>query len=184
MEKFKLNLLGNELINIIKQRTNVFNQITIVVPNNKIEQWFKAYWLKHENNVLMNVVFKRIDNALKDLVDCDRYFELIRLDQLKTLIMKHLPNILDLLPDEVKDYIYVEGEFHHIKLYDLSNKLAALFIEYEIASFNFSPLFTPCPMMEEQNILLSFTPNLVINAQSCSAISLFSEECEIKIFFL
>ena len=132
MERFKLNLLGNELINIIKQRTNVFNQITIVVPNNKIEQWFKAYWLKYENNVLMNVVFKRIDNALKDLVDCDRYFELIRLDQLKTLIMKHLPNILDLLPDEVKDYIYVEGEFHHIKLYDLSNKLASLFFGYEI----------------------------------------------------
>lgn len=136
ISKFNLNLLGDELIDIIEQRTNVFNKITIVVPNSKVEQWFKAYWLRHQNEVLMNVEFKRIDNALKEFIDSDCYFELMRLDQFKILIMKHLPNILDLLPNEVKEYIYENGEFHHIKLYDLSNKLASLFLEYEIDQVN------------------------------------------------
>ncbi len=136
ISKFNLNSLGDELIDIIKQRSNIFNKITIVVPNNRTEQWFKAYWLKHQNDVLMNVVFKKMDNKLKDLIDSDGYFDLMSLDQLKTLIMKHLPNIYDLLPDEIKEYIYENDKLHHIKLYDLSNKLASLFFEYEIDQIN------------------------------------------------
>ena len=38
-----LKNLADKLIEIIKKRTNVFKTITVVVPNSKMQQWFKSY---------------------------------------------------------------------------------------------------------------------------------------------
>ena len=65
--KNQLRQLGDELKNIIKNRDNIFNTITIVIPNSKIEQWFKSYWLKTENDILMNVKFVSINEALLNI---------------------------------------------------------------------------------------------------------------------
>lgn len=43
-----LNNLGNELINIIKNRTDIFKPLNIIVPSTKTEQWIKSYWLKNQ----------------------------------------------------------------------------------------------------------------------------------------
>lgn len=135
-----LNNLADKLIEIIKKRTNVFKTITVVVPNSKMQQWFKSYWLRTQSDILMNVKFENINETLLSLIDCNERFALISSDELKSLVIKNIlakENELD-LPDTIKNYIYDNGEINSIKLYDLSSKLTQLFNEYEKDYFNFT----------------------------------------------
>ena len=76
-EEFNLNKLGEELVKVIKSRKNIFIPIRVIVPNNKVEQWFKSYWLKHHSEVLMNISFELIDNALFNLIEKPNSYKLI-----------------------------------------------------------------------------------------------------------
>ena len=130
--KHKLNDLGNELIQFIKQRTNLFNTIKIVVPDKLTSEWFKTYWINNESDVLMNVSFETIDEALLNIIPNDSFTKLLKIDQLRTLIIKSLSesNQTD-LPVEISKYIYDDKVINQIKLFDLANEFAKLFYEYE-----------------------------------------------------
>lgn len=130
--KYQLNELGNELIKVIKSRPNIFQPINIIVPNKKTSEWFKAYWLKNQNDVLMNVKFQLINETLTSMIETDSYCRLINKEELKTLIIKSIVETdVSKLPDEITSYIYDKDQINEIKLYDLSIELAKLFVEYE-----------------------------------------------------
>ena len=131
--KYQLNELGDELISIIRNRTNIFTPLTIVVPSDKIEKWFKAYWLKNNNDVLMNIRFMNIDNALLSLINTNKSYSLLNKNEIKTLIIKFLltENLIN-YPDAIDKYIHNnDNTINHIKVYDLADKLSSLYIQYE-----------------------------------------------------
>ena len=129
-----ISRLGDKLIDSILCRKNEFDTITVVFPSSKTEQWFKTYWLKNRSEILMNVKFLNIDEALLSLILTKEEYKLIKRQDLKSLIIKHLAsknNDID-YPLDIKDYLYnKEGEVDSIRVYDLANELSKLFFNYE-----------------------------------------------------
>ena len=122
--KYQLTELGNELINVIKSRSDIFQPINIVVPNKKTGEWFKAYWLKTQDNVLMNVKFQLINEALTGFIENDQYCRLLNKEELRTLIIKAIVEIeVNKLPIEITNYIYDNEQINEIKLYDLKDNM-------------------------------------------------------------
>ena len=133
---YSLNELGDTLIDVIKNRKNFFEKITIIVPNIKLQQWFKTYWLKSQNDILMNIEFVTIDKGLLKLIDIDKPYKLLKKDALKSLIIKSLSQNIIQLPSEIENFLYNDDKtINSIKVYDLSSKLADLFGEYEKDQF-------------------------------------------------
>ena len=133
IRKNNLVELGLELVSFIKSRTNIFKTINIVVPSNKMEQWFKSYWLKTQNEILMNVKFEQIDDALLRMMANKDQMKLLNKDKMKVLIIKCLLEKRELinLPDDILNYIDDSKDNSYIKIYDLAAKLSELFNEYE-----------------------------------------------------
>ena len=105
--KNSLNDLGNVLIDVIKSRKDLFSPITVVVPNSKIGQWFKTYWLKSESDILMNVNFVNIDKALLDLIDTDEPYKLLKKETIKSYLIKILSSDNNInIPLDIKNYLY------------------------------------------------------------------------------
>ena len=135
-----LNELGNKLIDVILNRKNVFDNFSIVFPNSKMEQWFKTYWLKNRKEILMNVNFSSLNDIILKLLQNEKHLRLMKKDDLKKYIIKHLAKqeTLEILPNHIKDFFYINGELNPIKLYDLANELASLYMDYEQEAFNFN----------------------------------------------
>ena len=134
IEALKLNELADNLIGFIKNRTNIFSTLQIICPNMKMQQWFKSYWLKTQDDILMNVEFLIIDEALLKLIDTDKPYRLLKRDTLKSFIIKHLSIKNDELvfPSKINSYLYnKDGSINSIKIYDLANELSKLFLDYE-----------------------------------------------------
>ena len=134
IEALKLNELADNLISFIKNRTNIFSTLQIICPNMKMQQWFKSYWLKTQDDILMNVEFLNIDEALLKVIDTDKPYRLLKRDSLKSFIIKHLSIKNDELvfPSEINSYLYnKDGSVNSIKIYDLANALSQLFLDYE-----------------------------------------------------
>ncbi len=132
--KSKLNELGDMLIKHIKsKRDNIFETINIIFPNKKLEQWFKAYWLKTEDTVLMNIACYSLENGLLSLMNDANNYSLANKNDFKAVIIKQLAIIdKNKLDSKISKYIYDNNNnLDSIKLYDLANALADLFIEYE-----------------------------------------------------
>lgn len=140
IKQTNLKDLGLQLIEYIKNRKNIFETINIVVPNSKTEQWFKSFWLKTQNDILMNVKFENVDDALLKMTSCKDQFKLLNKDRMTLLIIKNLiekKSLLD-LPQNILNYIEISKSNSNIRLYDLACKLSELFIEYEKDQFNFT----------------------------------------------
>jgi len=134
IERYKLVDLAIELKKVIKQRKDNFKPITIVIPNSKLQQWFNAYWLKTESDILMNIKYVIIDDLLMNILNSDKHYRIIKKDILKSLIMKFLSEKKDIieLSQNIKEYCYMDdGNINDIKIYDLANQLSDLYFEYE-----------------------------------------------------
>lgn len=137
--EYQLNKLGDLLIEKIKSRTNVFDSMTVVFPSDKIAQWFKTYWLKTQDDVLMNVKFKNIDDALLELIDSEKQYQLLTRENFKSFIIKHLALEEVDIPEDIKNYLFnKDGSINSIKIYDLANALSKLYIAYENDNFKIS----------------------------------------------
>ena len=136
IKNYQLEILANELIKMIKLRKDIFTPLNIVVPNNKVAEWLKTYWLKHLGDILMNVNFQSIDDALFKLIDSKTYYHLLKPEEIKVLIIKVITedNSIE-LPTKIKNYIYDSEQFNSIKIYDFACELASLFIQYEKDQF-------------------------------------------------
>ena len=172
MKSNQLNKLGNQLIKIIKERNNIFKPITVVVPHYKVSQWFKAYWLKNEQNVLMNVKFETINNILLNFIKAEKECRLISKEQIRTLIIKILSKDYNIdIYKEFKQYIIKENELDPIKLYDLANALASLFVDYEQDQFEITGA---------QEVLYDSVFKEALNHNLSSAAYQLNNNCSIK----
>ena len=134
IKESKLNLLGDKLIDEIKNNKDFFSTIFVVVPSIKVEQWFKAYWLRKEDAVLMNVKFININSFFKDVIKSDQEYKIAKKDNIRDFIIQIITEnkLGKKIPENNEEYVYNDdGSFNSIKLFDLATKLADLFSDYE-----------------------------------------------------
>ncbi|MBQ3838966.1 MAG: exodeoxyribonuclease V subunit gamma [Fibrobacter sp.] len=146
--KFALNLehLADEMIEAIsKEWKDPFNAPVVIFPDPKLEQWFRLRWMK-KKGVLANLNKSTIDRFLFDiLVGDDRKLKKLSSEMLANVIMAYLlgkddegkPNY-ELIDPKVADYLTKkvkpgeeERKIDEVRLFDLANELAGLFLEYE-----------------------------------------------------
>ena len=131
-KKPSLSLLADLLIKELKDSVDFFIGPIVVVPNHKIENWFKAYWLKTQKDILMNIDYQVIDSALFSFFNDSDEYSLLNKQTLKLLILKELvASNGNNLPEEITKYIKKETSFNSVNLYDLVNEFADAFIEFE-----------------------------------------------------
>lgn len=128
MVDVKLDVLAKELFNKLNNDSNdIFKTKIVIVPSMKMEAYLKSYFLKNEIDILMNVQFLSFNKAILELFNDD--FKLCSKQQIRSLIIKYLINNNVL---ELKDYINVNNkETYSINLYDVSDKIASAFEEYD-----------------------------------------------------
>lgn len=119
-----LNIIADELIKEILNNKNPFNTYNIIFPNLILEQWFKTYWLKKTNKVLLNVKFTRLIPYINEAYNND--IPLMTTDKMSLFIADILLNNKELFT-EINNYY----DKNYVNLYDLSNNLARLFNKYE-----------------------------------------------------
>ena len=131
IENSSLSGLGDELIQIIKRRKNIFEKITIVTPSYKTVGWFKAYWLKSNNDILMNIDFVSASDALLNMINVDKSYRIMKKSHITSIIVKILATNIMEFPDINKYYYSDKFGINANKVYDLSKELTKLFVEYE-----------------------------------------------------
>ena len=98
---------------------------TIVFDNLTIEQWFKAYWLKNNDDLYMNIKSIRFDDLFKSAYGVSKLLD-------DNITKKLLIDILLGLPKYKSiDYIFDDALINPIRLYDYAKQMASLFINYE-----------------------------------------------------
>ena len=149
--KFALNLehLADGMIEeISKEWKNPFEAPVVIFPDPKLTQWFHLRWIK-KNGVLANLNKTSIDQfLLKILVGDDPKLKKLSSEMLANVIMAYLmgkdekgtPNYEIIDESGFLARYLTAGEpqsestqISAIRLYDLANKLAGLFLEYEIS---------------------------------------------------
>lgn len=135
IKKNTLDELSKELLEIIKDIKEPFYKLDIIVPSKRIEEYFKAYWLKNSDDVLMNINFLTLKDALFNIFNNNKYIK-INNETRKLLLLKILTSPSFKLPEIIKNYIYDKNNaIDDNKLYDLINELSKLFNEYEEDNF-------------------------------------------------
>ena len=140
--KFALNLehLADELIEKMSSVwKSPFVSPIVVFPDPKVEQWFRLHWVQKQGT-LANFNSMMIDRFLMEiLVGDDISKKKLTSDVLQSVILAYLyekdqgvPNYKS-LGDEVVRYLEVDGKLDENHIFDLSLKMASLFLEYETA---------------------------------------------------
>ncbi len=119
-----LNIIADKLIGEILSNCNPFDTYNIILPNLILEQWFKAYWLKKTNRVLLNVKFTRLTPFINEVYNNE--IPLMTSDKMSLFIADILLNNKSLFSDISSYY-----DNNYTNLYDLSCNLAKLFNKYE-----------------------------------------------------
>ena len=119
----KINILGDKLISQIKSFKDLFNTPFCVFNNQNMEKWFKTYWLKNENDVLMNIKFLNLSSLLDEFKD--KYI-LARNEDIVFALMK-----LALSGDIKYDYLLDNGNISSPKLRDFCMEVARYITKVE-----------------------------------------------------
>ncbi len=127
MKNFDLEICAKELIKTLKERDNLFETFNILVPSKSLEDYFKNYWLKSYNGVLMNVNFYTFETLKKKLFN-NAY--LISNDQYKLLTCTVIEENLNKI-NLVSKYLDENEISYQNKLYDLATTLVSLFNDYD-----------------------------------------------------
>lgn len=139
--KFALSLenLADNLMAAVKDAwKNPFVAPIIVFPDPKLEQWFRLRWVKKQG-CLANFNSMMIDRFLMEiLVGDDLSKQKLNSDMLQSVILaflyendeKGIPNYKS-LGDEVVRYLEVDGKLDENHIFDLSLRMASMFLEYE-----------------------------------------------------
>lgn len=144
ISKHNLNEIADAVIEKVLKNGDPFRTVTVVCHNTKVAQWFKTYYLKKNDKVLMNVEFMTLSQFIGDVVNPDRKYMLMDRVSLRRYLMKVLSargayGIDVNVADFPKDYIYnADGTIKGIGLFELAGKLATLFLRYELEKESFS----------------------------------------------
>ena len=144
ISKHNLNEIADAVIEKVLKNDDPFRTVTVVCHNTKVAQWFKTYYLKKNVKVLMNVEFMTLSQFIGDIVNPDRKYTLLDRVSLRRYLMKVLsdPDTYGIDKNATgfpKDYIYnADDTVKGIGLFELSGKLATLFLRYELEKESFS----------------------------------------------
>ena len=133
-----LNDAALALCERINKRSDCFKTIYLVFPNLKLQQWFKAFWLNTQGDrVLMNVSFETLDSILPLITERtgQEKYRLIKVNNLRQIIINILSNDLVQVDEEYKKYYEINGVKTPIKLYDFADSLAKLYLDYYLDNF-------------------------------------------------
>lgn len=119
----------NELLETIKKSRgkDLFSHPIIVFDNLKMEQWFKAEWLKNTDKIYMNIKCIRF-NDLYNLILNNKY-KIYNKNILKKILLKLIPK--KVTPSNDLSYILDNDKINYARLYDCAKKLGELFIQYD-----------------------------------------------------
>ena len=141
IKKQSLNELADSLFSKINEEINkssdgFFDGSLVVVPSKKMGSWIKAYWLKKQDNVMMNIDFVNLDKFLLSSFKIDKQISLASIDDYKNILIKLLSkNDYDNTSSEIRDYLFDNKDSGKVlnatKLYELASTLASLFSNYE-----------------------------------------------------
>ena len=120
----KLNELADLLIDKIKE-ADIFDPLTVVFPDNTMQKWFKAYWLKTQKDVLMSADFKTINQGLFSFICTDRKYSLLKQTDIELILLQLLSD-KDNIPSEIKELTKNKAAF-----FSVVEELSSLFYEYE-----------------------------------------------------
>ncbi len=136
VENVKLGELAALLKNDIKSRTDCFETVNVVFPNDNLAQWFKVYWLSTESDVLMNVRFTTLEEYLYQRLDSCKGFEKAKRYEIRTVIIKCILLLEEgYVEKKISDYLYDGDAINGVRLFDLANSLSELFCSYEKDAF-------------------------------------------------
>jgi len=121
MEDFSLDALAASLFRDIKADKNFFETKYVIVPSPKIESYLKAYYLKNNSSVLMNVNIMTFNKAILKLFNIN--YDLADRNQIRSIIIKYLNENKDSLDGEVLK-TYLNSENYEIKLFDMASELS------------------------------------------------------------
>ena len=127
MVKENLNELLDSLIKDLRKNDDLFKTKIVIFPNRALEAYFKSYYLKKNDEVLMNVKFFDKTKGFYSLFDTDK--ELARPYQIRDIIINYLSK------NDISDFSdYFDEEnlrLKGIKLFDVASKIQKLFSEYD-----------------------------------------------------
>lgn len=130
-----LDELGYKLMDEIQRRNSFFSTITLVFPTKRINDWFKAFWLRNSSDLLINIRSMTLKEILPELIQNENNFQVMSRQQLFSFVLEELSNknALSYLPKNIQDYLLEEKQrfINPQKLYDLSNTFTDLFSSYE-----------------------------------------------------
>ncbi len=140
---WNLTSLAEEMILDIQAAWKTpFESPVVLFSDRKVEQWFRQFWLKSDagkNGAIMNLACLATENFLFSMLT-DRGVKKLSTELLCDLLVAKLPSVTEdnvpyyktLGSEEVNAYIEQEdGTVNEIHLYDFSEQLAALLIDYE-----------------------------------------------------
>jgi len=123
-----------------RSKTNIFDAPVVIVPNANLAKWLQLFLAK-KNSILMNVDFQYLEAGLwgmiAELDSSENKPEMLDNDLLKILLLYALQNLKSNDPDFLPVTQYLMGAEGHknpdyaARLWQLSEKLAYLFQEYE-----------------------------------------------------
>lgn len=132
-----INEIAETIISELKSVKSPFLQVSVVCHNTKVAQWFKAYYLKHNGEVMMNVKFITLSVFINDIVNPNREFKIMGREQFRAYIIKALTDSSLYSYDASNpvnpiNYIFrSSGKLNGMNLYEFADRLATLFINYE-----------------------------------------------------
>ena len=118
----------------------IFEAPVVIVPNANLAKWLQLFLAK-KNSIFMNVDFQYLEAGLWGMLTAldsnEKYPEMLDNDLLKIMLLYALQNLKSSAPDFLPVTQYLMGEEGHkspdyaARLWQLSEKLAHLFQEYE-----------------------------------------------------
>ncbi|MFO7557177.1 MAG: exodeoxyribonuclease V subunit gamma [Desulfobacterales bacterium] len=136
--------LADKLSDIVadenRSKANIFNAPVVIVPNANLAKWLQLFLAKR-NSIFMNIDFQYLEAGLWDMIAAldsgKNKPEMLDNDLLKILLVHALQNLKGNVPDLLPVTRYLMREDGHqnpdyaARLWQLSEKLAHLFREYE-----------------------------------------------------
>ncbi len=140
----QLNQLADKFSDIVadenRSKANIFNAPVVIVPNANLAKWLQLFLAK-KNSIFMNVDFQYLEAGLwgmiAELDSSENKPEMLDNDLLKILLLYALQNLKSNASDFLPVTQYLMGAEGHknpdyaARLWQLSEKLAHLFQEYE-----------------------------------------------------
>ena len=121
--------LGDILKQGIKDNKDFFNSPFVVFKNVNTEKWFKTYWLKTEDNILMNVLFGRMNDLIINMSCGNR--DIVKENDVMMAITEVVTSGKD-IDEFVKGYCFSDGVISAVKTRDFAKELASFLVKADL----------------------------------------------------